>query len=54
METRSEFKVTFTQGWYATLCHPKMHAHVFKPKMRFKVILMSCDKWNLTFVLLYN
>ena len=27
LETRSEVKVTVTQGWYATLCHPKMHAH---------------------------
>ena len=25
LETRSEVKVT--QGWYATICHPKMHAH---------------------------
>ena len=27
LETRSEvkFKVTVTQLWYATLCHPKMH-----------------------------
>ena len=27
LETRSEVKVTVTQGWYATLCHPKTHAH---------------------------
>ena len=27
LETRSEVKVTVTQGWYATLPHPKMHAH---------------------------
>ena len=29
LETRSEvkFKVTVTQIWYATLCHPKMHPH---------------------------
>ena len=27
LETRSEVKVTVTQGWYATLCHPKMHTH---------------------------
>ena len=29
LETRSEvkFKVTVTQLWYATLCHPKMHPH---------------------------
>ena len=29
LETRSEvkFKVTVTQFWYATLCHPKIHAH---------------------------
>ena len=29
LETRSEvkFKVTVTQLWYATLCHPKMHHH---------------------------
>ena len=28
-ETRSEvkFKVTVTQLWYATFCHPKMHPH---------------------------
>ena len=27
--TRSEVKVkiTVTKGWYATLCHPKIHAH---------------------------
>ena len=29
LENRSEvkFKVTVTQLWYATLCHPKMHSH---------------------------
>ena len=29
LETRSEVKVkvTVTQGWYATFCNPKMHAH---------------------------
>ena len=29
LETRSEvkFKVTVTQLWYGTLCHPKMHPH---------------------------
>ena len=29
LETRSEvkFKVTVTQLWYVTLCHPKMHSH---------------------------
>ena len=29
LEIRSEvkFKVTVTQLWYATLCHPKMHHH---------------------------
>ena len=27
LETRSEVKVTETQGWYATLPHPKMYAH---------------------------
>ena len=27
LETRSEFKVTVTQLWYATLRHPKMHSH---------------------------
>ena len=31
LETRSEvkfkFKVTVTQLWYVTLCHPKMHQH---------------------------
>ena len=29
LETRSEvkFKVTVTQLWYPTLCHPKMHPH---------------------------
>ena len=29
LETRSEvkFKVTVTQLWYATLCHPKTHPH---------------------------
>ena len=29
LETRSEvkFKVTVTQLWYATICHPKMHPH---------------------------
>ena len=26
LETISEVKVTATQGWYVTLCHPKMHA----------------------------
>ena len=27
LETRSEVKIkdTVTQGWYVTLCHPKMH-----------------------------
>ena len=25
LETMSEVKVTVTQGWYATLRHPKMH-----------------------------
>ena len=29
LETRSEVKVKLTvaQRWYATLCHPKTHAH---------------------------
>ena len=29
LKTRSEvkFKVTVTQFWYVTLCHPKMHPH---------------------------
>ena len=29
LETRSEvkFKITVTQLWYVTLCHPKMHHH---------------------------
>ena len=27
LETRSEVKVTVTQGWYVTLPHPKLHAH---------------------------
>ena len=29
LETRSDFKlkVTVTQLWYRTLCHPKMHQH---------------------------
>ena len=27
LETRSEVKITLTQGWYATLHHPKMHVH---------------------------
>ena len=27
LETRSEVKVTVTQGWYAALRHPKMHTH---------------------------
>ena len=27
LETRSEVKVTVTQGWYTALCQPKMHAH---------------------------
>ena len=29
LETKSEvkFKVTVTQLWYGTLCHPKMHPH---------------------------
>ena len=27
LETRSEVEVTVTKGWYATLLHPKMHAH---------------------------
>ena len=27
LETRSEVKVTVTQGWYLTLRHPKMHPH---------------------------
>ena len=27
LETRSEIKVTVNQGWYGTLCYPKMHAH---------------------------
>ena len=29
LDTRSEVKIkdTVTQGWYATLCHSKMHAH---------------------------
>ena len=27
LETRSEVKVTVTQGWFATPRHPKMHAH---------------------------
>ena len=27
LETRSEVKVTVTQGWYGTLRHPKMHPH---------------------------
>ena len=30
LKTRSEvkFKVTVTQLWYATLCHPKMYPHI--------------------------
>ena len=29
LETRSEvkIKVAVTQGWYSTLCYPKVHAH---------------------------
>ena len=27
LDTRSEFKVTVTQLWYGTFCHPKMHPH---------------------------
>ena len=27
LETRSDFKVTVTQRWYATLRHPKRHPH---------------------------
>ena len=27
LKTRSEVKVTVTQLWYPTLCHPKMHPH---------------------------
>ena len=27
LETRSKVKVIVTQGWYASICHPKMHAH---------------------------
>ena len=27
IETRSEVNATVTKGWYATLRHPKMHAH---------------------------
>ena len=27
LEIWSEVKVTVTQGWYATLHHPNMHAH---------------------------
>ena len=27
LETRSDVKVTETQGWYSTLHHPKMHPH---------------------------
>ena len=29
LKTRSEvkFKVTVTQLWHVTLCHPKMHPH---------------------------
>ena len=26
LKTRSEVKVTLTQGWFVTLHHPKMHA----------------------------
>ena len=34
LETRSEvkFKVTVTQLWYRTLCHPKMH-----PQTKFEI-----------------
>ena len=27
IKTESEVKVTVTQKWYRTLCHPKMHPH---------------------------
>ena len=27
LEERSELKVTVTDKWYATICHPKMHPH---------------------------
>ena len=27
LKTKSEFKVTVTQLWYAALRHPKMHPH---------------------------
>ena len=27
LKTRSEVKVTVTQKWYVTPCHPKMHLH---------------------------
>ena len=28
LKTWSEVKVTVTQKWYVTPCHPKMHLHV--------------------------
>ena len=27
LKTRSEVKVTVTQKWYVTPCHPKMYLH---------------------------
>ena len=27
LKTRSEVKVTVTQKWYVTPCHPKIHLH---------------------------
>ena len=29
LESRSEVKVTVTQGWYTTFHHPKIHLHNF-------------------------
>ena len=44
-ETRSEvkYKVTVTQLWYVTLCHPKMHYHTnFENSIpKIQVMLMT-------------
>ena len=55
LETRSEvkFKVTVTQLWYVTLCHPKMHHHTnFEFPTDMGSITCKCNRLQLK--LLWN
>ena len=49
LETRSGVKVTMTQKWYTTHCHPKIHPHTkFWISTSNTIILETRSKVNVT------